>query len=71
MKFSDRLKSARFIMAVVVTTLACVLVVWIVKKSGPETIDKIAPIAITGFFTVFSSIVTFYFTRTDRKKEQP
>ena len=60
--------SARFLMATLTTVLACFLVGFIVWTSSEPTRDKIAPILITGFMTVWSSITTFYFTRQDREK---
>lgn len=63
----ERLKSARYIMAITATALASILVIWIVSKASGDTIDKIAVISITGFFNIWSVIVTFYFTRSDRK----
>lgn len=69
--FKDRLRSARFIVFILITVTAGLLVLWIVGKASSETIDKVAVIAVTGFFNVWTSIATFYFTRKDRKEEPP
>lgn len=63
----ERLRSARFIVFILTTIFACAALVWIVSKATPETIDKVAVIAVTGFFNVWSGISVFYFTRKDRK----
>lgn len=65
----ERFKSARFVVFIVVTVIASAALIWIVGKASESVMDKIAVIIVTGFFNVWSSICTFYFTRSDRKKE--
>ena len=67
----ERLKSARFVVFIATTILAGAIVIWIVSKASPETIDKIALVAVGAFFSTWGTIVAFYFTRPDRKKEEP
>jgi fluoride ion exporter CrcB/FEX len=63
-----KILSARFLMATLTTFLACLLVGFIVFTMKDEIRKDVAVIIITGFMTTWASIVTFYFTRTDRQK---
>ena len=67
----SKIFSARFFMAVLTTTIVSSLVVWVMFKLQPEGVEKVAIMIVTGFISTWSSIVTFYFTRSDRKSENP
>ena len=67
-RFLSKLFSARFLMAALTTSLACLLVGVIIWRINDALLEKVAIIIITGFMTTWASIVTFYFTRQDRQK---
>ena len=58
-------KSARFWLAIITTTFACILTIVVVIRlpDGAATV-------VSQFFTVWAIIVTFYFTKS-RPRENP
>ena len=63
--------SARFWMALITTVLACAIVAFLVFKATPETQEKLALVIVSSFMSTWAVIITFYFTRADRKPGEP
>lgn len=67
--FLVKIMSARFLMSILTTVLACFLVGFIVYTLPVDSREKVALIIVGGFMSTWAGIVTFYFTRQDRGKE--
>jgi hypothetical protein len=65
----DKMLSARFLMALLVTSVGCLITYNLLKNFSQEN-EKLIMFVTGQFFVIWVSIVKDYFQRQDRKTEE-